>query len=152
MPDYERTLIYKVACKDPNFKDFFIGATCNFAGQKWKHHNISKDHAEKRYNWPPYDCIRKTGGWHNWEMVLIEVFPCEDKLEKEARLRYWKEELKPTLNTTNSNRMTFDDYRQLWEKENRKTKRIKRIKKRTNMKKKKKWLNIRRKTGLRNIY
>ena len=48
MPDYDRTLIYKLACKDPNFKNFFIGATCNFAGQKWKHHNITTDHTEKK--------------------------------------------------------------------------------------------------------
>ena len=60
---------------------------------------------------------------------LIEVLPCEDKLEKEARLRYWKEELKPTLNRTDSNKMCFDDYRKLWEKENRKIKRMKRTKK-----------------------
>jgi hypothetical protein len=38
-------------------------------------------------------------GWENVSIVLIEAYPCDNKMEMERRERYWIELLKPSLNT-----------------------------------------------------
>ena len=53
---------------------------------------------------------------------MNEFFPCDDKREKDARLRHWIEELKPTLNTNVQYLMTFQDYRKMWEKKGKRGK------------------------------
>jgi len=45
-----------------------------------------------------YKTIRQHGGWENWEMVLVEAFPCENNLQAAARERFWYENLKANMN------------------------------------------------------
>jgi len=94
MPDYSKCLIYKLCCKNLYIKDFYIGSTCNFRKRKHQH---KFDCGNK--NIKVYKFIRDTGGWENWDMILVEEYPCENKLQKEKRERYWIDELKPNLNT-----------------------------------------------------
>ena len=91
--DYFKTIIYKIVCKDLNITDFYIGSTTEFTRRK----NLHK-HDSKIKDFSIYLCIRKNGGWDNWDMIEIEKHPCMDSNEKRKRERYWMEELKPTLN------------------------------------------------------
>ena len=50
------------------------------------------------YNIFVYQFIRDKGGWDEWVMIPIEVFPCNDKKELEVRERHHIELLKPKLN------------------------------------------------------
>jgi hypothetical protein len=51
-----------------------------------------------------YDCkkcrtIRDDGGWDNWQVVMIEEYKCNNKLEATKRERECYEELKAKMNT-----------------------------------------------------
>ena len=82
---------------------------------RWKHSHESWSPYEKRYNSLLSACTRANGGWRNWRMVLVELFPCEHKHEKEARLHYWVEQLKPTLNHKPGPK-EYDEYVKTWAK------------------------------------
>lgn len=98
MPDYQKTTIYKLCCKDPEVTDIYVGSTCNFRKRKHQHKSNSLNMNKRDYKNYVYQIIRKSGGFENWDMILIEVFPCNNKLEKAQRERLWMDHLKPTLN------------------------------------------------------
>ena len=50
------------------------------------------------YNIFVYQFIRENGGWDNFDMILIEEYECENRLQAEQRERYWIETLKAELN------------------------------------------------------
>ena len=96
--DYSKTLIYKIVCKDTNINDMYIGHTTNWVNRKSLHKMTSINNKYKGYNQFKYEFIRNNGNWENWNMILIEKYPCDNQLEAEKRERYWIDELKPTLN------------------------------------------------------
>lgn len=98
--DYSKSVIYKLVCRDLEVKDFYLGSTTNFASRKKNHRNHSTKPIDRSYNYPVYVFMRAHGGWGNWDMVLVESYPCSTKLELHARERHWVETLKPSLNTT----------------------------------------------------
>jgi hypothetical protein len=97
--DYSKGLIYKLVCLDPNVKEVYIGSTTNFVERKKNHKNDCNNPNCKQYNYKVYQYIRGFGGFQNWEMVLIEFYPCENNLELGRREDYWKKELKSNLNS-----------------------------------------------------
>jgi len=99
MPDYSKTIIYKLCCKNLDVKDIYVGSTCNFTKRKGSHKKDSIFENSKKYNRKVYKFIRENGGFQNWNMVMVEEYPCENKLQKVKRERYWYEELKATLNS-----------------------------------------------------
>ena len=64
-----------------------------------------------KHNFKVYQVIRNNGGWDNWSMILIENYPCNNKLEAEQRERYWIETLQATLNQIIPTR-TKQEYRE----------------------------------------
>lgn len=52
----------------------------------------------KNHNLPLYQKIRETGGFTNWDMILIENYPCASKHELHARERELVEDLHANLN------------------------------------------------------
>jgi hypothetical protein len=98
MPDYSKTIIYKLMCNDENITDFYIGHTTDFNVRKGGHKSYCNNINKKEYNFKVYKFIRENGGWCNWQMIKIEHYPCNNKKEAEQRERYWVEELKATLN------------------------------------------------------
>lgn len=98
MPDYSKTIVYKLCCKDTSIEDIYVGSTCNFTKRKWEHKSGCNNSKIKSYNIYVYQFIRNNGGFENWDMVMIEEFSCNNKLEKEQKERYYIELLKPTLN------------------------------------------------------
>ena len=97
--DYTKSLIYKLCCKDNNIKDVYIGSTTNFISRKREHKKNCNKGTSKEYNNKKYIFIRENGGWDNWEMILIEKYPCNDNLELRKREREIFEINKSTLNS-----------------------------------------------------
>ena len=99
MTDYSKSCIYKIACKDANIEDIYVGSTCNFIKRRCQHKCVCNNPNVKEYNYYVYRFIRSHGGWQNWDIYIIEQFSCNTKMQKEQVERGWVEQLKPTLNT-----------------------------------------------------
>jgi len=92
--DYQKTLIYKLVCRDDSVKDFYIGSTTNIQNRLRAHRLHSK-----QKDWKIYKIINEYGGFSNWKDVIIEHYPCNSKKEANEREQYYIEKLKPSLNT-----------------------------------------------------
>jgi len=102
--DYSKTIIYKICCKDTSITDIYVGATTDMKSRKYTHKSESNNPNNKGYNKKVYKFIREHGGFSNWDMIMVEKYPCKDKLESGKRERYWMEELGATLNKQVPNR------------------------------------------------
>jgi len=60
--------IYCISCKDKKVHHNYIGSTNNISRR-------IKEHKKNSYfkNRKVYNCIRKFGGWNNWEVDLIDI-------------------------------------------------------------------------------
>ena len=93
--DYSKTIIYKIRCNDENVIEFYVGHTTNFSKRKYNHKSeLEQDNKQKLY-----EMIRANGGWKNWTMVEVEVYPCNSSVEARIREEYWRETLQATMNT-----------------------------------------------------
>jgi hypothetical protein len=97
--DYSKGLIYKIVCKDTTIKERYVGSTTDIIRRRQSHKSDCNNINTSRYNYKVYQFIRENGGWKNWELVLIEYYPCETELELGRREDYWKQELKSSLNS-----------------------------------------------------
>jgi len=99
MPNYQNSIIYKLCHQDDlENNNIYVGSTTNFRNRKYKHKSNCNIEKNKKYNSSVYKFIRDNGGWQEWQMLPIEVFPCNDKKELEIRERYHIELLKSKLN------------------------------------------------------
>ena len=99
--DYNKTVIYKIVCKDESITDVYVGSTTNFNARKSGHksasvrfHNVNRLKHRKLYI-----TIYENGYWENWNMLEIEKYPCADETEALKRERYWYDILKANLNS-----------------------------------------------------
>jgi hypothetical protein len=99
MPDYNNTVIYKICCKDETITDIYIGHTTNFKLRINAHKCCCNNIKYNKFNRYVYKFILENGGWDNWNVIVIEEYPCNDKNEASIRERYWIEKLKSSLNT-----------------------------------------------------
>jgi len=98
MVNYNDTIIYKLCCRNTEIKNIYVGHTCNFNRRKYEHKfHCNNKHSEK-YNFNVYRFIRDNGGWNNFDMIMIEEYPCENKLQAERKEREYIENLNATLN------------------------------------------------------
>jgi hypothetical protein len=97
--DYSKTVMYKIVSNDLNIRECYVGSTTEFTKRKWSHKSSCTNANSKKYNFKVYKFIRDNGDWHNWSMVLIEMFPCTNHLESLQRERYWCENLNASLNS-----------------------------------------------------
>ena len=97
--DFSKGLIYKLCCKDHNVKEVYVGSSTNFVERKKNHKTSCNNPNGKDYNLKVYQFIRANGGWSNWNMVLIEFYPCDNILELGKNEDHWKQELQASLNT-----------------------------------------------------
>jgi hypothetical protein len=92
MVNYQNSLVYKLECKDLEITDIYIGSTCNFNRRKQMHKSVCTNENCKDYNTPVYQYIRQNGGWFNWQMILIEEVPCQNKKQlNRIEAKYIKE-------------------------------------------------------------
>lgn len=96
--NYQNLVIYKLCCKDVNVKDIYIGSTTNFTSRKREHKKNCNKETSKEYNQYKYQFIRNNGGWDNWDMILIEKYPCNDNLEARKKETEFVNLLKASLN------------------------------------------------------
>jgi hypothetical protein len=52
----------------------------------------------KAYHFKLYQNIRANGGWENWQMIPLEKYPCDDKIQACIREQYWIGQLQSKLN------------------------------------------------------
>ena len=111
MPKYENGIIYKLChCNDLENENIYIGSTTNFRRRKWDHKNNCNNENSKDFNYPVYQFIRENGGWDEWQMIPIEVYPCNNINELEIRERYHIELLKSKLNKVIPTRTKKEHY------------------------------------------
>lgn len=94
--DYKNSKIYKLVCKDLNITNFYVGSTAQPLCKRMVYH---RQKVSENPNRKVYKFINEHGGFQNWSIVLIENFPCNNKEEQLKREQYWKDLLKPTLNS-----------------------------------------------------
>ena len=102
MNKYSNGCVYMLKCKDNMIKDVYIGSTIHPYVRYCVHRCRVKNQNLKESRYAVYECIRNSGGWDNWEFIIIVNYPCESKNELLLRERYWCEIHKPTLNIKNS--------------------------------------------------
>jgi hypothetical protein len=98
MPDYSRSIIYKLCCNNTDITDIYIGSTTLFSDRKRKHKSDCNNPNYTYYHLKVYEFIRSNGGFDNWSIIEIEAYNAADKKDLETRERYHIELLKPTLN------------------------------------------------------
>lgn len=110
------SIVYKIACKNENVKDFYIGSTTNFKNRKKTH----KYYCQKNFNIKLYNFINENDGWDNFEMSIIEEYPNIDRKElnkKEFKFIY---DLNPQLNKHNPLRYNSKmEYKREWQRNNK---------------------------------
>jgi hypothetical protein len=72
--------------------------------RRYNHKYNCNNEKGSHYNNYVYEFIREHGGWDNWDIVLVEKYPCVDNMELQQRERYWYDELKSSLNTRRPHR------------------------------------------------
>ena len=107
--DFNKTVIYKIICKDILITDCFVGRTINFKNRKQSH----KIACINKPNLKIYKFINEHGGWTNWDMIEIET--CKTKEEAIKKELEWFDKLKPTLN----NNIPIKD-KTMWQRYNKK--------------------------------
>jgi len=111
---YSKNLNYKIVCKNQKITDLYVGRTTDFTNRKYLHkcdcNRIKTQHL------PLYKCINENGGWNNWDMILIEQFPCNNGTEARQREHQLSRELNSNLNKNkciitdlNNNPIIMDD-------------------------------------------
>lgn len=96
--NYQKSVIYKIVSNNPDILDCYVGSTTNFNKRKASHKALHNNPNSTKYNFPIYKYIRDNGGWDNFDMILIENYPCDNQNELHARERHFIENLKANLN------------------------------------------------------
>jgi hypothetical protein len=96
MNKYQRSKIYKLVCDIPEITSIYIGHTqqkllCSRMGE---HRRNAKNETKKS---KLYTTMREIG-IDNWQIHLIENWPCISIDDARKREQYWIELLKPDLN------------------------------------------------------
>jgi len=118
--DYSKGLIYTIKCKDETITEEYIGSTTNFNKRKNCHKSDCNNEKSKGYNLKKYQFIRDNGSWNNWNMIMIEEYPCENKRQLEMREEEIRVERQAKLNMVKSfGAETIEEYQKEWYEENK---------------------------------
>ena len=99
MPDYSKTVIYKIVCKDETVDYLYVGSTTDLKRRKREHKSSCNNINCKKYNQKNYKEIRDHNGFENFEIIKIEDYPCDNNREAEAREEELRIELKADMNS-----------------------------------------------------
>ena len=98
MVNYRDIVIYKISCKNLEIESNYIGSTTDFERRKREHKSAYYNINSKMHNYKLYKFIRENGGWDNFDVMMIEKYPCDSKLQAHQRERHWIEEFNSDLN------------------------------------------------------
>ena len=120
MSDYNTTesVIYKIHCLDNSCDFVYFGSTINFQNRKRTHKSTYNNINGKGYNYKLYETIRAHGGFGNWIMEIVEVFPCENKRDLHMREQWYITSAKRKINSVRA--ITTPEERKIVYKENKK--------------------------------
>jgi len=96
MKDYKKTIIYKLESKDKDISDFYIGHTTTSINQRENMHRFMSKH---KSNCKLYNFINEHGGYDNFQMTILEKYPCNNRIEAREKERELIEVFKPSLNS-----------------------------------------------------
>ena len=99
MKNYSNTVIYKIICNDTMVNDIYVGYSTNLYDRIKVHRRCTNNPANKSFVRKPYRFIREHGGWENWKVEILELYPCSSKIEARQREKLWFSILNPSLNT-----------------------------------------------------
>ncbi len=102
--NYENGKIYKL-CNYEN-DDIYIGSTIQTLCKRFSKH---KSNASRYPERNVYKGLAEVG-WCNVDIILLEAFPCENKMQLEQRERHWIDLLQPKLNKIIPNRTPKEYY------------------------------------------
>jgi hypothetical protein len=85
---------------EPNY--FYIGSCINLSRRKAQHKKAVSNKRGKGYHRPLYMFIRITGGWINFEMILLEEYECPTHKDRQLKEQEFIDMLKPPLNSINA--------------------------------------------------
>jgi hypothetical protein len=83
--DYSKTIIYRIICNDLNIVGCYVGHMTDYIRRKASHKKSCVYEKGFPYNTKIYITIRENGGWDNYKMVQVEVFPCSNRNEAVKR-------------------------------------------------------------------
>ena len=86
-------------CRNNKITECYVGSTTNLTSKKSSHHLRCINENDPKHHYQVYKFIRDTGGWDNWNFVLIKHFSCKDNDELRARDQHFYELLNSTLNS-----------------------------------------------------
>jgi hypothetical protein len=96
--DYSKTIIYHFICNDKLIADSYVGHTTDMRRRKANHKSICNNEKDQAYNFKLYQNIRANGNWENWQMIPLEEFSCQNKIQACIREQYWIDTLQAKLN------------------------------------------------------
>jgi hypothetical protein len=90
-PDFSKTQIYIIRCADEAVSGCYVGATTDFAGRRSQHkYAVANASARGGENRKLYCAIRQHGGWSNYTMTVVDLYPeCRSLTESRIRERLW---------------------------------------------------------------
>ncbi len=98
--DWSKALFYRLVCRDPTITECYVGSTTNETKRRNDHKtNCTNQNDKTKYNYFVYRFIRDHGGWQNWQLIVIEQRPVNNKLESLIRERFFVEQYKAKLNS-----------------------------------------------------
>ena len=109
MPDFSKTVIYKIQHEDDESL-VYVGSTTNFTKRKCSHKRNCNNPNGKEFNIKLYQMIRDNGGWDCFRMIQIKEFPCINKRQAEAEEDRFMMELKANMNDHRASRSHAEWY------------------------------------------
>ena len=82
--NYQKCVMYKVQCKTPDTLPVYVLHTTDFKSVKCRHKRDYNSSKATQYS-GMYHRIKETGGLENYDIEIIESFPCTDQIEAKAR-------------------------------------------------------------------
>lgn len=104
MPDYSKTVIYKIQHKD-NQELVYVGSTTNYYIREIHHKSLSTKKSQKVYK-----MIRENGGWDCFMMTKVKDFPCNTKQEAQLEEDRVMLNLEACMNTYRPSRSRLQYY------------------------------------------
>lgn len=102
--DFSGSVIYKIFCKDENIKDFYIGSSKDLYDRMRVHKSMCYNENDKGYSLKIYEFIRENGDWENFDVEIVEYYPCKNDKELKVREQYYIKKYEPILNCVNAYR------------------------------------------------
>lgn len=110
MANYNESRVYKIWCNLSGIDEIYVGSSVNFVARCLLHRSDCNNINSPRYDNKLYNYIRNNGGFENFNIHVLEIFPCKNYIELHQREQKWIDELKPTLNN-NKSYQTNEDFK-----------------------------------------